>query len=117
MVHTKQGELAAVVSVLFLLLVMTSSLMFFAENRAQPEEFASIPRAMWWSIITLTTVGYGDVFPVTAAGRVLAGIIAIVGIGLFALPAAILGSGFMEELEAGERTPVRCPHCGEVIEG
>ena len=116
-VHTKQGELAAVVSVLFLLLVMTSSLMFFAENRAQPEEFASIPRAMWWSIITLTTVGYGDVFPVTAAGRLLAGIIAIVGIGLFALPAAILGSGFMEELEAGERTPVRCPHCGEVIEG
>ena len=114
-VYTKRGELAAVVSVLFLLLVMTSSLMFFAENRAQPEEFASIPSAMWWSIITLTTVGYGDVFPVTPAGRLLAGIIAIVGIGLFALPAAILGSGFMEELEAGERTPVRCPHCGEVI--
>ena len=116
-VHTKQGELAAVVSVLFLLLVMTSSLMFFAEHQAQPEEFASIPRAMWWSIITLTTVGYGDVFPVTAAGRLLAGIIAIVGIGLFALPAGILGSGYMEELEKGAREPVRCPHCGEVIEG
>ncbi|MCY3898810.1 MAG: ion transporter [Caldilineaceae bacterium] len=115
-VHTKRGELAAVVSVLFLLLVMTSSLMFFAEHQAQPEEFASIPRAMWWSIITLTTVGYGDVFPVTAAGRVLAGIIAIVGIGLFALPAGILGSGYMEELEKGARESVRCPHCGEVIE-
>ena len=116
-VHTKRGELAAVVSVLFLLLVMTSSLMFFAEHQAQPEEFASIPRAMWWSIITLTTVGYGDVFPVTAAGRLLAGIIAIVGIGLFALPAGILGSGYMEELEKGARESVRCPHCGEVIEG
>lgn len=115
-VHTKQGELAAVVSVLFLLLVMTSSMMFFAEHQAQPEEFASIPRAMWWSIITLTTVGYGDVFPVTAAGRLLAGIIAIVGIGLFALPAGILGSGYMEELSKVAKEPVRCPHCGEVID-
>ncbi len=115
-VHTKQGELAAVVSVLFLLLVMTSSLMFFAEHEAQPEEFASIPRAMWWSIITLTTVGYGDVFPVTAAGRVLAGIIAIVGIGLFALPAGILGSGYMEELAKVAKEPVRCPHCGESVD-
>ena len=115
-VHTKRGELAAVVSVLFLLLVMTSSLMFFAEHQAQPEEFASIPRAMWWSIITLTTVGYGDVFPVTAAGRVLAGIIAIVGIGLFALPAGILGSGYMEELAKVAKEPVRCPHCGEPVD-
>jgi voltage-gated potassium channel len=114
-VHTRRGELAAVVSVLFLLLVMASSLMFFAEHQAQPEEFASIPRAMWWSIITLTTVGYGDVFPVTAAGRLLAGVIAIVGIGLFALPAGILGSGFMEELDREARAPARCPHCGEVI--
>lgn len=115
--HTKRGDLTAVVSVLFLLLVMTSSLMFFAEHQAQPEEFASIPKAMWWSIITLTTVGYGDVFPVTAAGRLLAGVIAIVGIGLFALPAGILGSGFMEELAKEGKEPVRCPHCGELIEG
>ena len=114
--HTKRGDLAAVVSVLFLLLVMTSSLMFFAEHQAQPEEFASIPRAMWWSIITLTTVGYGDVFPVTAAGRLLAGMIAIVGIGLFALPAGILGSGFMEELGKAGNAGIVCPHCGEVIE-
>ena len=115
-VHTKRGDLTAVVSVLFLLLVMTSSLMFFAEHRAQPEEFASIPKAMWWSIITLTTVGYGDVFPVTSAGRMLAGVIAIVGIGLFALPAGILGSGFMEALDKEERAQVRCPHCGELVD-
>ena len=114
--YTRRGELVAVVSVLFLLLVMTSSMMFFAEHQAQPEEFASIPKAMWWSIITLTTVGYGDVFPVTAAGRLLAGIIAIVGIGLFALPAGILGSGFMEELDKAGTRRIVCPHCGEVIE-
>ena len=116
-VHAKRGELFAVVSVLFLLLVMTSSLIFFAEHDAQPDEFASIPNAMWWSIITLTTVGYGDVFPVTAAGRLLAGLIAIVGIGLFVLPAGILGSGFMEELGRAESRPVVCPHCGEEIHG
>ena len=115
--HTKRGELVAVVSVLLLLLVMTSSMMFFAEHQAPAEEFANIPSAMWWSIITLTTVGYGDVFPVTAAGRLLAGVIAIVGIGLFALPAGILGSGFMEELAREGQEPVRCPHCGEVIVG
>ncbi len=115
-IQTKRGELLAVVSVLFVLLVMTSSLMFFAEHEAQPEEFASIPTAMWWSIITLTTVGYGDVFPVTAAGRFLAGVIAIVGIGLFALPAAILGSGFMEELSDERNSPAICPHCGKRIQ-
>ncbi len=115
-IHSKRGELLAVISVLFLLLVMASSLMFFAEHEAQPEEFANIPKAMWWSIITLTTVGYGDVFPVTVAGRLLAGVIAIVGIGLFALPAGILGSGFMEELGKKENDPILCPHCGEMIE-
>ena len=115
-VQTKRGDLLAVISVLFLLLVITSSLMFFAEHEAQPEVFASIPKAMWWSIITLTTVGYGDVFPVTAAGRLLAGVIAIVGIGLFALPAGILGSGFMEELSEEKSSPAFCPHCGERIQ-
>ena len=114
--HNRRGELLAVVSALLLLLVMTSSLMFFAEHEAQPEEFANIPQAMWWSIITLTTVGYGDVFPITAAGRLLAGLIAIVGIGLFALPAGILGSGFMEEIGKDRNAPRICPHCGEVID-
>ena len=98
--------------VLLILLFMASSLMFFAENEAQPDKFSNIPQAMWWSIITLTTVGYGDVFPVTLGGRFLAGLIAIMGIGLFALPAGILGSGFVEEIRRGREAPVICPHCG-----
>ncbi len=113
--HTRRGELLAVVLVLSLLLVMTSSLIFFAENEAQPDTFANIPQAMWWSVITLTTVGYGDVFPVTVAGRLLAGLIAVVGIGLFALPAGILGSGFMEEIGKGKNATRVCPHCGKEI--
>ena len=112
----KRSELMTVVLVLLVLLVMASSLMFFAENEAQPDKFADIPQAMWWSIITLTTVGYGDVFPVTTWGRIVAGMIAIVGIGLFALPAGILGSGFLEQIQ--RRPPVTriCPHCGEEIQ-
>ena len=88
--------------------------MFYLEQEAQPEKFASIPAAMWWSIITVTTVGYGDVSPVTPLGRLLAGIIALLGIGIFALPAGILGSGFMEQVNQRRNRPVvmRCPHCG-----
>ena len=75
---------------------------------------------MWWGTITLTTVGYGDVYPVTLLGRILGGSLAILGIGLFALPAGILASGFSEELRSrkerkqGKQAKV-CPHCGKVI--
>jgi len=90
------GGICLLVLLLVLLLIAFSS-MYYAERGAQPNKFASIPAALWWSIITLTTVGYGDVFPVTGLGRGIAGGIAILGIGLFALPAGILGSGFLEE--------------------
>ncbi len=114
-IDDKRQELATVVLVLSVLLVMASSLMYFAEGEAQPDKFANIPQAMWWSIITLTTVGYGDVYPITLLGRVVAGLIAILGIGLFALPAGILGSGFLEELQRRPSPTRVCPHCGEEI--
>ena len=110
----RKNEMLAVVSVVAALLVLASSMMFYAEQSAQPEKFSSIPAAMWWSIITVTTVGYGDVAPITPLGRLLAGIIALLGIGIFALPAGILGSGFMEQVnQRRARSVVRtCPHCG-----
>ena len=114
-IRAKSAELLTVIGLLLIMLLMASSLMFFAENEAQPDRFANIPQAMWWSIITLTTVGYGDVFPITAGGRLLAGGIAILGIGLFALPAGILGSGFVEEMNRKRLGPRRCPHCGGEI--
>ena len=70
---------------------------------------------MWWSVITLTTVGYGDAVPVTVWGRILAGLMAVMGIGLFALPAGILGSGFVQELRRNNNQPIICPHCGGEI--
>ena len=113
---SRRQELATVVAVLLVLLVLASSMMFYLERGAQPDKFPHIPAAMWWSVITLTTVGYGDVAPVTGGGRVVAGLIAILGIGLFALPAGILGSGFLEQFERQRRTETRtCPHCGEEI--
>jgi voltage-gated potassium channel len=74
---------------------------------------------MWWSVTTLTTVGYGDVFPITVPGRALTAFISILGIGMFALPAGILASGFADEFhrikEKNEKNKKYCPHCGKEI--
>jgi len=69
--------------------------MYFVEGSTQPETFGSIPRALWWAMATLTTVGYGDVYPVTALGKLVASALALVGIGAIALPAGIIASAFM----------------------
>jgi len=74
-------------------------LMYFVENEAQPEAFSSIPEAMWCGVATLTTVGYGDIYPITPIGKLLGTMIALLGIGMFALPAGILASGFAEEIQ------------------
>ena len=113
-----RGELVAVIAAMSLILLIASSLMYFAEHEAQPDKFASIPASMWWAIVTLTTVGYGDVVPVTAMGRVLTASLAVFGIGLIALPAGILGNGFVEETRRhreGREEGRRCPHCGELL--
>jgi len=94
--HAKQFELYASVAIAALLLLFASSLMYVIEGGSQPEAFGSIPRAMWWSIATLTTVGYGDVYPITPLGKLLAGVTAISAIGLIALPAGILASAFSD---------------------
>ena len=117
-ITARKNELLGVVSVVAALLVLASSLMYFVEHSAQPDKFPSIPATMWWGIITVTTVGYGDVAPVTPIGRMLAGVIALLGIGIFALPAGILGSSFMEQVnQRHSRAATRtCPHCGRDID-
>jgi voltage-gated potassium channel len=106
--------LLAVGAVAFVLLV-GSTLMYFAERDAQPEKFGSIPDALWWGVATITTVGYGDVYPVTALGRALGGLLAVLGIASFALPTAILGAAFLDELQRARAADVhaRCPTCGQ----
>lgn len=110
--HMKREELIITGFVGVILLLLSSSMMYFAERTAQPEEFSSIPAALWWGVITLTTVGYGDIHPVTMPGQVIGAIVAVIGVGLFALPASILASGL---IEAARGETVSCPHCGEDI--
>ena len=109
-----------VLSFLFILfiLVIISFVMFYVENAAQPDKFSSIPATMWWGIATLTTVGYGDLVPITDLGKFLGGIFAIAGVALLALPAGILSSGFFELLHVDrdkEAKGKKCPHCGKEI--
>ena len=91
-------ELLAALAVAVLLWYVASVALYLAERSAQPEQFGSITRAMWWSIVTLTTVGYGDSYPVTVAGKILAGFIAILGVGAVAMPSGILAGSFMDKL-------------------
>ena len=99
----KKEELLLVIFIAFILLIIFSSLMYFIEKEAQPEAFSSIPAAMWWGITTLTTVGYGDIYPITTLGKIVGALIAFLGIGLFALPAGILGSGLIEATRKKEK--------------
>ncbi|MFM9263746.1 ion transporter [Tychonema sp. BBK16] len=97
--YAKKEELLATAFAVFILLVFASSLMYFVESSAQPKSFGSIPDAMWWGVVTLTTVGYGDIYPITPIGRFLGSMLAFLGIGIFALPAGIISSGFSEEVQ------------------
>lgn len=113
-VSSKREDLFSTLFTVFTLLMISSSLMYFAEHAAQPTLYPNIPASMWWGIITLTSVGYGDVAPITPIGRILGGIIAVLGLGLVALPTGIIASGFSEEVEKKRaKQPQICPHCGE----
>lgn len=111
-VYAKKEELVLTSAFMVLLLVMSASVLYYCENPHQPEVFSSIPATKWWAIATLTTVGYGDMYPVTVLGKIFGSIIAILGIGMFALPTGILGAGFVEELQRSKQPDQRCPHCG-----
>ncbi len=114
-VRSRRQELGLTLAAIGIALVAASTVEYVLENGAQPDKFASVPAAMYWGIVTLTTVGYGDVTPVTPGGRAVAGFVALLGIALIALPAGILSSGFAEEFARGRRDPSRCPHCGEPL--
>jgi voltage-gated potassium channel len=84
--------------VLLILLILASSGIYLLEHKIQPDVFGSIPDAMWWAMATLTTVGYGDVVPITPIGKIFGGFITIIGMGMVALPAGILASGFADQV-------------------
>ena len=114
-------SIAALIFILCLTLTVSGALMYMLEGDVQPTVFSSIPAAMWWAIETVTTVGYGDMVPVTAAGRILGGIISVIGIGTLALFSGLITAGYLNQLRL-RRTPKHlgddksiCPHCGGLL--
>lgn len=114
-VKQKRSELAVTGFVSLLILLVSSFLMYDVESKIQPDKFPNIFATFWWAIATLTTVGYGDVYPVTATGKVISSLIAILGIGIVALPTGIISAGFMNKIDKKETSEGACPHCGKGI--
>lgn len=122
----KRSELFITVFISFILLLISSATMYNLENKVQPEQFPNIIATFWWAIATLTTVGYGDVYPITPMGKLVSGIISLLAIGLVALPTGIISAGFIEKVESKkndvEKNDVEktldynyCPHCGKQL--
>lgn len=118
----RKNELALSFILVIFLIIIASCIMYFAEHLAIPpgekeSKFSSIPATIWWSVVTLTTTGYGDMYPITNIGKLMAGIIMLTGVAFFALPAGIITAGFLEEFRKTRvhKTHI-CPHCGEHIE-
>jgi len=116
--YTKEELILSYTFLLFAMLI-ASSIIYYIEHPVQPEAFSSIPAAMWWGVVTMTTLGYGDVYPITALGKLFGGFIAILGVALFSLPTGILASGFIKQINDSKQgeggTTTKCPHCGKDI--
>lgn len=105
----KAHQLISSMFVVLLLMVIASVLMYGVEHDAQPDVFSNALSGLWWAIATLTTVGYGDIYPITAFGKVLSAIIALLGIGLVAVPTGIITSGFSEQIDDEAKVDVFAP--------
>ena len=106
----REQLLVSFILIIFVL-VFASSIIYIAEKNAQPDKFSDILSAMWYTVATITSVGYGDVYPITAIGKVTGGLISITGLLLFAIPTSILTSGFFKLSQQSKRQI--CPHCGK----
>jgi voltage-gated potassium channel len=117
--RNKISELLLSLVLVVFLIVIASCLIYFAEHD-HPEnklKFTSIPATIWWAVVTLTTTGYGDMYPMTTLGKSFAGVIMLTGVAFFALPAGIITVGFLEEFRKNkEKKSITCPHCGETVD-
>jgi voltage-gated potassium channel len=109
-----KSELSITVFVAFILMILSSTLMYYVENEAQPDKFENIGQSLWWSVATLTTVGYGDIYPITGLGKILSSVIALIGIGFVALPTGIISSAFINKMQNNKeaKKECECPNCG-----
>ncbi len=111
----KKSELYSSLIVIIILLIIASSLLYSVEREVQPDKFTNILSSMWWGVATFTTVGSGDIYPVTSIGRLFGAIISLLGVGFFALPTGILSAGFVEAIKNKSCLERKCPHCGRKL--
>lgn len=111
-IKRKKEELIISFLFLLLLLVLSAFLIYDAEHKVQPDKFANIIDAFWWGIVTFTTVGYGDISPITTMGKFVASVSTILGLMIFALPTSVITAGFLEEYQ-DKKDNNKCPNCGE----
>jgi voltage-gated potassium channel len=112
-VRQRRHLLILAVALMLIAVYCLAALLYIVEHAVQPDKFSSIPETLWWAVVTLTTIGYGDITPITPLGKLLAGAGAIFGIGIFALPTAIMTAAI---LDAGTDVEFNCPHCGRSVE-
>ena len=113
-IHHERSSFAAASYLFVLALFFASSLMYVAENNVQPDKFSSIPETMWWSLITLTTVGYGDIYPVTVFGQILAAALMLMGYAIIAVPTGIVSSELSKNSNKRVyKKKVKCSSCGK----
>jgi voltage-gated potassium channel len=103
-VREERAVLSAAIMMLFLLTMFAASGIYVAEHAAQPDKFSSIPVSMYWAVVTLTSIGYGDYYPMTAVGQLLTMLLAVAGLGMIALPAGILANGFSQKIKTTHKT-------------
>lgn len=115
---SKANQLLSSIFSVSLLMIISSILMYNVENAAQPDKFVNAFSGLWWAVATLTTVGYGDIYPVTVFGKILSATIAILGIGLVAVPTGIISAGFIEQIEKSKEKDKKefCPYCGHKLD-
>lgn len=119
---TRASQLLSSILVIFILIFIASMLMYDVEHKAQPEVFNNAFSAMWWAMSTITTVGYGDIYPITTAGRIISAFITFLGIGLTAIPTGIISAGFIEqtrlstEKKSEKKPQCYCSQCGHKLD-
>lgn len=117
--RNKAPQLISSILVVCILMIIASILMYNIEHEAQPTVFSDAVDGLWWAMATLTTVGYGDIYPITLFGKLLSGFIALLGIALVAIPTGIISTGFIENIDAQNKKKTTeynyCPHCGRKL--
>ena len=115
-VNSVKSELFIIIFADFVIISLLAIFVYYFEHEVQPENFQNIGQALWWAVMTLTTVGYGDIYPVTTMGKILSSVASLIGIGVIALPSTILGYAFMQRIgimNSFQNYDIcQCPKCG-----